>query len=245
MRSLQGEEASLKSAKQILVVEDEPQMRRFLLMLLETGGYRTLESSTAREAISLCATNNPDLILLDLGLPDADGLDVIQQLREWSKTPIIVISAREKEGDKIEALDRGADDYVVKPFGAKELLARIRVALRHAHERDVGQQESQFTNGPLRIDYERRLAFLNDSEVTLTATEFRLLVFLAHNAGKVLTHRQILREVWGPNYVDHAHYVRIFMSQLRGKFEENPAKPRILTTETGVGYRMRILADAE
>lgn len=233
------------TADLVLIVEDEPQMNRFLSTLLETSGYRLLECRTSREALALCASHNPDLVLLDLGLPDGDGLTVIARIREWTHTPIIVISAREQENDKINALDRGADDYVVKPFGARELLARMRVATRHARERSAGDHTATFENGRLRIDYQRRLAFDNGEEVQLTPTEYKLLVYLAQNSGKVLTHRQILREVWGPNRVEQEHYVRVYMSQLRRKFERDPANPQMLKTATGVGYRMQLLEDDE
>ncbi len=230
------------TAALVLVVEDEPPMKRYLATLLETSDYRVIEGVNAKQAISLAASHDPDLILLDLGLPDEDGLAVIERLREWTTTPIIVISAREQETDKVDALDRGAQDYLTKPFGSNELLARMRVALR---DHPSAPAEPTFTNGPLRIDYDRRLVYLHDEEVPLTPTEYKLLVYLAKNVGKVLTHRQILREVWGPNYVEHDHYVRVYMSQLRQKFEQDPARPKLLTTETGVGYRMRLSRDAE
>jgi two-component system KDP operon response regulator KdpE len=223
----------------ILIVEDEPQMSRFLITLLETSHYRVLEATNAAAAIHLCASRNPNLILLDLGLPDRDGLSVIIQIREWTKTPIIVISAREQENDKVEALDLGADDYLTKPFHARELLARMRAALRHTERAELDIPE--FINGPLRIDYAHRLTFFDEQSVSLTPTEYKILTLLAKNAEKVLTYRQILRDVWGQGYVEHTHYVRVFMSQLRQKFEHNPARPQLLITETGVGYRMRLL----
>lgn len=222
----------------VLVVEDEPQMRRFLRSALDEHGYRLVEVATAREALAQAAARTPDLILLDLGLPDGDGITVTRQIREWSSVPIIVISARGQETDKVTALDAGADDYLTKPFGVGELLARMRVALRHAAR--VGQAEEQeFTSGRLRVDLVRRQVFVAEREVHLTPNEYKLLVTLVRHAGKVLTHRQLLREVWGPNAQLQTHYLRVFMAQLRHKLEEDPARPALLVTETGVGYRLR------
>jgi two-component system KDP operon response regulator KdpE len=223
----------------VLIVEDEPQMRRFLRAALEGHAYRPIEAATAREGIAQATGRNPDAILLDLGLPDADGIDVTRQLRQWSTTPIIVISARGQEQDKVAALDAGADDYLTKPFGVGELLARLRVGLRHAVQRATGTSDPTFAVGGLRVDLERRRVFVDEQEVHLTPTEYKLLTALVHQAGKVLTHRQLLRDVWGPNAIDHTHYLRVYMTQLRHKLEADPARPRYLLTETGVGYRLQ------
>ncbi len=220
----------------ILLIEDERQMRRFLKVTLHAEGYSVIEAETATDGLSQAATRNPDVVLLDLGLPDMDGLEVIEKLREWSAVPVIVISAREQEGDKIRALDRGADDYLTKPFGAGELLARIRVALRHAAL--TGQdQEAVFVVEDLTIDFLKRQVFCGTREIHLTPIEYRLLTVLVKNAGKVMTHRQILKEVWGPPYVEQTHYLRVFMNQLRKKIETDSTRPRFLINEPGIGYR--------
>lgn len=220
-----------------LVVEDEAPLRSFLRTALSAHGYRVLEAGTLGEAMMAVTTSNPEVVLLDLGLPDGTGLDLVRRVREWSRLPIVVISARGREQDKIEALDAGADDYLTKPFGTGELLARVRVALRHA---TTGVPAAQVvTAGPLRVDLARRQVFRDGVEVHLTATEYRLLALLARNAGRVLTHGQILRDVWGPNYAEHAHYVRVYMAELRRKLEADPARPRWLLTEIGVGYRLK------
>jgi two-component system, OmpR family, KDP operon response regulator KdpE len=222
----------------VLVVEDEPQMRRFIRATLPAHGYRLVEAETGAQALVEAGTRAPDLILLDLGLPDLDGVEVTRRLREWSRTPIIVLSARGQEGDKIQALDAGADDYLTKPFGTGELLARMRVALRHgARTGDSGQ--SVFRTGELVVDLGARRVFVGEREVHLTRTEYNLLAALARHAGKVLTHRQLLKEVWGPGSVDQHHYLRVYMGQLRHKLEEDAARPRYLVTETGVGYRLK------
>jgi two-component system KDP operon response regulator KdpE len=223
----------------ILVVEDELQMRRLLRTALGVQDYRMVEAETVKEALAVATTHNPELVLLDLGLPDGDGLDLIANVRGWSQVPIIVISARGREGDKVAALDAGADDYLTKPFGVDELLARIRVSLRHAARQSGVPGSPMVEVGPLRVDLERREVTVEGREVRLTPTEYRLLVLLAQNAGKVLTHRQILKEVWGPPYAGETHYLRVFMAQLRRKIERDPARPRLLITEPGVGYRMR------
>ncbi len=220
----------------VLVVEDEPQLRRFLRAALTSHGYRTVEAGGVREAEQLATSHNPEVFLLDLGLPDGDGIELARRLREWTRAPIVVLSARGREEDKVAALDAGADDYLTKPFGVNELLARLRVALRHA--RAVPEQEPVIDAGPLRIDLARREVTVDGREVRLTPTEFRLLALLARHAGKVLTHRQILKEVWGPN-ASEAHYVRVQMAELRKKLELDPARPRLLVTEPGVGYRLR------
>jgi two-component system, OmpR family, KDP operon response regulator KdpE len=223
----------------VLVIEDEPQMRRFLHAALESHNFRPVEATTAREGIAQATGRNPDVILLDLGLPDADGIDLTRQIREWSRTPIVVISARGKEQDKIAALDAGADDYLTKPFGIGELMARLRVALRHAAQPADGPGDPIFAVGELRVDLVHRQVFVRGNEVHLTPTEYKLLTLLVRHAGKVLTHRHLLKEVWGPNAVEHAHYVRVYMTQLRRKLEADAARPRYLLTEPGVGYRLQ------
>ena len=229
-----------KSKGLILLIEDEPQMLRLLRIILQSQGYGLVESPTGQEGLMQAATRAPDIILLDLGLPDIDGLEVTRRLREWSDVPIIVISAREQEQDKIKALDAGADDYLTKPFGAGELLARIRVAMRHKALREAGQHESIFTLGNLRVDLARRQVFLNEKEVHLTPIEYKLLTVLIKNAGKVLTHRQLLKEVWGPPYLTETQYLRVYMAQLRHKLEADPARPSFLINELGVGYRLKL-----
>jgi two-component system KDP operon response regulator KdpE len=224
----------------ILVIEDEPQIHRFLRAILPGHGYRVGEALTGAAGLAAAAEQRPDLVILDLGLPDMDGLEVTRQLREWTATPILVLSARGQEQDKVAALDLGADDYLTKPFGVAELLARIRVALRHALRADGGQEAPVFTSGHLRVDLARQQVFVDDQEVHLTATEYKLLALLVRHAGKVLTHRYLLREVWGPQYGAESHYLRIYMAQLRHKLEQDPARPRLLRTETGVGYRLLV-----
>jgi two-component system, OmpR family, KDP operon response regulator KdpE len=223
----------------ILLIEDEPQMRRFLRTALTAHDYRLIEAETAKEGLAHAAARNPDVILLDLGLPDRDGLEVARELREWSGTPIIVLSARGREQDKVSALDLGADDYLTKPFGVEELLARIRVALRHASLPPGSAPEPIFEAGELRVDLAERRVWRQGEEVHLTPTEYKLLATLVRHAGKVLTHRQLLKEVWGANYLNQSHYVRVYLAQLRQKIEADPARPRLLLTEPGVGYRLR------
>jgi two-component system, OmpR family, KDP operon response regulator KdpE len=219
----------------VLVVEDEAPVRRFLRAAL-AGGYRVVEAGSVAEAEQLAPGHNPDVFLLDLGLPDGDGIDLTRRLREWTRAPIIVLSARGREEDKVNALDAGADDYLTKPFGVNELLARLRVALRHAHA--SAEQPAVLEAGPLRVDLARREVTVDGAAVHLTPTEYRVLALLAQHAGKVLTHRHILREVWGPHATE-AHYVRVQMAELRKKIERDPARPRLLVTEAGVGYRLR------
>ena len=222
----------------VVLIEDEPQIRRFLRATLTGQGYRLFEATTGADGLVEVGSRQPDVVIVDLGLPDVDGIDVIQRLREWSAVPIIVLSARGQERDKVTALDAGADDYVSKPFGAGELLARIRVALRHtvgaSHEAD----DAAFTVGELRMDLLRRQVFVGDREVRLTPIEYKLLATLVRHSGKVVTHQQLLREVWGPTHTDQAHYVRVYMAHLRHKLEAEPARPRYLLTEPGVGYRL-------
>lgn len=223
----------------VLVVEDEPSMAKFLRTSLSTEGYRVVLAATGAEALSLARTNNPDVVLLDLGLPDMDGMDVTKALREWSTRPIIIISARGQEEDKVRALDVGADDYLTKPFGTSELLARMRVALRHSQRAREGRTEPVLAVGDWRVDLDKRQVFAGEREVHLTPNEYKLLAYLMKNAGKVLTHRQLLKEVWGPAYATQTHYLRVYMVQLRHKLEADPAEPRRLLTEPGVGYRLR------
>jgi two-component system, OmpR family, KDP operon response regulator KdpE len=220
----------------VVLIEDEPQIRRFLRTTLGSQGYRLFEAATGADGLVEAASRQPDVVIVDLGLPDIDGLEVIRRLREWSTVPIIVLSARGQEPDKVVALDLGADDYVSKPFGAEELLARVRVALRH--KAGVAREDAVFTSGDLRVDLGRRHVFVRDQEVKLTPTEYRLLTTLVRYAGRVLTHRQLLKEVWGPNQTEEAHYLRVYMAQLRRKIEADPAQPRYLLTEPGVGYRL-------
>jgi two-component system KDP operon response regulator KdpE len=222
----------------ILVVEDEPEIRRFLRSSLGAEGFRVIESPTAERGAIDAGTHRPDLAIVDLALPDYDGRELIREIREWSPMPIVVLSARHQEQTKIEALDAGADDYITKPFGIGELLARVRVALRHATRTPVGQV---LALGKARIELDQRRALREGAEVHLTPIEFRLLGALAKHLGMVVTHRQLLSEVWGPSHVGQTHYLRIYMKQLRDKLEEDPVRPRYLVTETGVGYRL--LAD--
>lgn len=222
----------------VLVIEDELPMRRFLRASLSANGFRVVEAETGGQGISLAASHNPDVVLLDLGLPDGDGVGWLARLREWSRTPVIVISARGREEDKVDALDAGADDYLTKPFGVSELLARIRVALRHA--RAVPSLGDAVLSLPgIEIDLARHEVRVDAREVHLTPIEFRILALLARNAGRVLTHRQILTEVWGPGHAGEHHNVRVHVALLRKKIELDPMHPRRLMTESGVGYRLR------
>ncbi|MBZ5587661.1 MAG: response regulator [Acidobacteriia bacterium] len=224
----------------VLIVDDETPIRRFLRLSLVGEGYRVVEAATAAEALERIVAQRPDVVILDLGLPDRDGLDLTREVREWSGVPIVVLSAREKENDKVAALEAGADDYLTKPFGIGELIARLRVALRHAALAEVPAGEAVFTTGDLKVDLVRRLVFVGEREVRLTPIEYRLLAVLVKHAGKVLTHRQLLHEVWGPEYGDENHYVRVYVAQLRRKLEVDSARPRYLRTEPGVGYRLTV-----
>lgn len=223
----------------LLIVEDDTQMRKFLRASLSSHGYRLVEATTGNEGLNQAAAHNPDLILLDLGLPDIDGLEVTERLREWASAPIIVISARGQEDDKIHALDAGADDYLTKPFGTGELLARIRVALRHAARTGQERAEPVLSVGDLTVDLDKRTVVVAGREVHLTPIEYKLLVTMLKNAGKVLTHRQLLKEVWGPGYANNTQYLRVYMVQLRHKLEADATRPRYLVTEPGVGYRLK------
>lgn len=223
----------------ILVIDDEAPLRRFLRATLSDRGYRVVEAETAATGLAAAADSAPDVVLLDLGLPDMDGLTVIQHLREWLKAPIIVISARGQERDKVDALDAGADDYLTKPFGVAELHARLRVALRHSNRSDTGGAPAErFAVDGLTVDFAARRVFLNKQEIHLTRLEFNLLMALARHPGKVLTHTQLLREVWGPHAAGETHYLRVYAANLRRKLEADPAQPRYLITEQGVGYRL-------
>ncbi len=223
----------------ILIIEDEAQIRRFLRASLSSNDYRLQEAVSGEEGLTKAATFQPDLIILDLGLPDIDGLEVTRRLREWTALPIIVLSARGQEQDKVGALDAGADDYLTKPFGVAELLARLRVALRHSSKNGSEQVAPLFVSGKLSVDLARRQVSLNKQEIHLTPIEYKLLATLIKHAGKVVTHNQLLREVWGPGYAEETHYLRVYMGQLRHKLETEPARPRYILTEPGVGYRLR------
>jgi two-component system, OmpR family, KDP operon response regulator KdpE len=226
------------SGLSILVIDDESQVRRFLRSSLDPADYKVLEAGTGEEGLAAAASRRPDVILLDLGLPDIDGVEVTRRLREWTTTPIIILSARGQEEDKVAALDAGADDYLTKPFGLAELLARIRVAGRHA-ELQGDQANAVFSAGELRIDFGSRVVTLAGAEVRLTPIEYRLLTTLARKAGRVLTYQQLLKDVWGPRYATQKQYLHVYMGHLRTKLERDPARPRFLVTEPGVGYRLK------
>jgi two-component system, OmpR family, KDP operon response regulator KdpE len=224
----------------VVLIEDELQIRRFLRATLSGQGYRLFEATTGADGLIEVASRQPDVVIVDLGLPDMDGLEVIRRLREWTTVPVIVLSARGQERDKVTALDAGADDYVSKPFGAGELLARIRVALRHTAGASHEGDEAAFKVGELEVDQLRRHVTIRGAEIKLTPIEYKLLTTLVRHAGKVVTHQQLLREVWGPSHEDQAHYVRVYMAHLRHKLEVEPARPRYLLTEPGVGYRLNV-----
>ena len=222
-----------------LVIDDEVQIRRLLRITLEANGYKVLDAASGQDGLVEAATRRPDIVILDLGLPDMDGVTVLRRLREWSRVPVVVLSVRDRDEDKITALDEGADDYVTKPFSTPELLVRLRVALRHAQPAD---EEVVFRSGGLVVDLAARRVSLTGKEIRLTATEYALLRLLVRHAGKVLTHRQILREVWGENATEQMHYLRVYVARLREKIEADPSRPMLLITESGIGYRM---TDAE
>ena len=219
----------------VLVVDDEPQIRRLLTVSLEANGYRILPAVTGQEGLVLAAQHRPDLVILDLGLPDLSGQEILRRLREWSNTPVIILSVQDDEAGKVAALDAGADDYVTKPFNTAELLARLRVALRHTSRQD---EAAVFQAGNLVVDLATRRVTVGGREIKLTVTEYNLLRLFVRHAGKVLTHRQILREVWGPGHDNDTHYLRVYIAHLRDKLEADPAQPRHLITEPGVGYRL-------
>lgn len=223
----------------VLVIEDETPIRRFLKAALEGQGFKLLEAATGAQGLSMAASHNPDIILLDLGLPDMDGLEVIKGVRDWARTPIIIISARGRDADKVEGLDAGADDYLTKPFSVEELAARLRVAIRHLSQSPAGKDEPIFQTGELQVDLARRMVWVSGQEIHLTPIEFKLLAVLVRYSGKVLTHRQLLKEVWGHAGDEQAHYLRNYIRTLRHKLEADPARPVYLRTEPGVGYRLR------
>jgi two-component system KDP operon response regulator KdpE len=223
---------------EVLLIEDDRQIRRFLRAALLAEDYRLYEAVTGEEGIAQAAARQPDIIVLDLGLPGIDGLEVIRKVREWSRTPIVVLSARGREADKIAALDLGADDYVSKPFSIGEFLARLRAALRRSSAGTIAASGGVFNIGDLHVDLEKRVVHVGATEVHLTPMEYKLLHVLVSNAGKVITQRQLLSEVWGPQHVDQPEYLRVYMAQLRRKLEGDPARPRYLLTEPGVGYRL-------
>ncbi len=222
----------------VLLIEDDSQVRRFLRATLGAHGYRLLEAETGDSGLRHASTAQPDVILLDLGLPDIDGLEVTRRLRDWTSTPIIVISARGQEADKVNALDAGADDYLTKPFGTGELLARVRVALRHAQAKDKEPAGATFSTADVTVDLNKRQVHRGGAEVHLTPLEYKLLATMIRHADKVVTHRQLLKEVWGPDAIEQTEYLRVCMGQLRHKLESAPARPRFLLTEPGVGYRL-------
>ena len=224
-----------EAAARVLVVDDEPQIRKFLRLGLEGHGYTVLEAASAGDALRVAVAEQPELVILDLGLPDREGFEVLGALREWSRVPVLVLSVRNREGEKVRAFDLGADDYVVKPFGMPELLARIKAALR----RRVAPAEPVFRVGGLEVDLGRRVVRVEGAEVRLSPKQYRLLQVLVSNAGKVVTHRQLLSEVWGAVHRDDIQYLRVFVRKLRGRIEADPARPRYLLTELGVGYRLR------
>ncbi|HMD67997.1 MAG TPA: response regulator [Chitinivibrionales bacterium] len=228
----------MAEGKKVLIIDDELQIRRFLRVTLEANGYQILEAPSAKEGIYKAATEHPDAIVLDLGLPDMDGSAVLKQVREWSAVPVIILSVRDDEKGKVAALDAGADDYVVKPFGVNELIARLRVALRHG--REGADEVKEFQNGDLFVDLVNRTVKVGGSPVKLTATEYSLLIQFVKNAGKVLTHRHLMKEIWGPYREEETQYLRVYVAQLRKKLETDPARPKLFITESGVGYRMPV-----
>jgi two-component system KDP operon response regulator KdpE len=232
----------MDTAALILLIDDELAIRRFLRASLADAGYRVNEAESGEQALRLAVQQPPDLVVLDLGLPDMDGQEVLKQLREWLHAPIVVLSARDQEAQKVMALDSGADDYLCKPFSTGELLARIRVALRHAARSNGDKESSTFEAGDLKVDRSARRVFVRAEEIHLTPLEYKLLSELIRHAGKVLTHRHLLKEVWGPHHLQETHYLRVFMASLRRKVEADPAEPKLLLTEPGVGYRLAVQA---
>ena len=227
-----------ETAPVILIIEDDTAIQKFLRLTLTSQGYQVIARETGESGLLEAASRPPDLIILDLGLPDMEGVELMKKFREWSAVPVIVVSARGKEQDKIVALDAGADDYLTKPFSVGELMARVRVALRHAASAHADTGDPVFVSGDLRVDLLHRRVSVREKEVHLTPNEFRLLAVLVKHAGMVLTHRQLLKEVWGPGSGNETHYLRVYMNQLRQKLEQDPARPVFLLTEPGVGYRL-------
>jgi two-component system KDP operon response regulator KdpE len=228
----------LQARPTILTIEDDPAVRRFLRIALEAQGFKVIDAQTGEQGLRHASTSVPDLVILDLGLPDLDGVEVTRRLREWTAMPIIVVSARGNEQDKVVALDAGADDYLTKPFSVAELLARVRVILRHLAMADRESGDTTFEVSSFHVDLARRQVTASGRAVHLTPNEFKLLTILIRNAGKVVTHRQLLREIWGPGSGDQTHYLRVYMNQLRSKLESDAARPRHLLTEPGIGYRL-------
>lgn len=226
----------------VLVVDDEPQIRRLLTVTLEANACRVLTATSGQEGLVLAAQHRPALVILDIGLPDLSGQEILRRLREWSDVPVIILSVQDDEVGKVAALDAGADDYVTKPFNTSELLARLRVALRHSSKKD---EPAVFQAGGLVVDLAARRVTVNSREIKLTATEYNLLRFLVRHAGKVLTQRQILREIWGPGHDEHTHYLRVYIAHLREKLEADPSRPELIITEPGVGYRFMAPAQAK
>lgn len=224
----------------IVIIDDEPQIRKVLTIALESADCKIVEAENGNDGIVQTATNHPQLVILDLGLPDRDGLSVIKELRTWTEVPIIVLSVRNSEEDIVKALDMGADDYLTKPFNTSELLARIRANIRRVQQASDGEI---FTNGNLSIDFSSRIVKKGNKEIELTNTEYLLLTLLAKNIGKVLTHNYLLKQIWGPNSVENTQYLRVFIGQLRKKIEEDYSRPQIIVTESGVGYRMKRLKE--
>ncbi len=229
----------IDSGALILLIEDDPQIRRFLRATLPGNNYRLIEATTAQDGLRIAEVQHPDLIILDLGLPDLDGVEVARQLREWTLTPILVLSVRDQEHDKIAALDAGADDYLTKPFGTGELLARMRVALRHTMQALQNDEGPVYTLRGLRVDFGHRQVFVDEREIHLTPIEYRLLTALISYAGKVVTRDRLLKEVWGPSHTNEIQYLRVYMGHLRQKLEADPTRPQYLLTEAGVGYRLK------
>lgn len=231
----------MSDGPRVLVVDDELAIRRFLRIALEANGYRVYETDSGGAAVQEAARLRPDLVILDIGLPDIDGLEVLRRLREWTPTPVIMLSVRDADRDKVAALDAGADDYLTKPFSLEELMARLRVAQRHAQP---GPLSTTYRMGAIEVDLSRRQVTRDGEAVKLTPTEYALLRLLIQHAGRVLTHKQILREVWGPDYVEETHYLRVYFAQLRQKLEDDPSRPRLILTEPGVGYRLAVEPEA-
>jgi len=222
----------------VLIIDDEPQIRKLLKISLEANGMKTFEAVNGREGLIQAAMTKPDLIILDLGLPDEDGIEILKQIREWSLVPVIVLTVRDSEEDKIALLDAGADDYVTKPFGTGELLARIRAALRHSQHQE---ESSIFQTGNLLVDLSARIVKIGNESVKLTATEYSILKLFIQNAGKVLTHKFIMKEIWGNPFSDDTQYLRVYIGQIRKKLEEDPSNPKLFVTESGIGYRLNVL----